>query len=99
LSANPMGELAEWIRLYRRAETLVPDRGETAAPGVLPPLPSAEPPTAASSPGLPNEKTLLYGTIPLIALTVPGILVGLGVTAVARRVRSASIRTPKQSDN
>lgn len=98
VTTNPMGDLAEWIRLYRRAESLVPDGSETAAPVVLPPLPAAEPPTAAASPWLPNEETLLYGTIPLIALTVPGILVGLGVTAVARRVRSASIRAPKQSD-
>ena len=34
----------------------------------------------------PSEETLLYGTVPLLALTVPAILIGLGVTAAARRI-------------
>ena len=95
---NPMGDLAEWVRLYRRAETApVPDAD--APPVELPPLPAAEAPTEAISPFLPTEETLRYGTLPLIALTVPGILIGLGVTAATRRVRLARSRTPSPIDN
>ncbi|HWS50015.1 MAG TPA: hypothetical protein VN241_03310, partial [Microbacterium sp.] len=92
---NPMGDLAEWIRLFRRAES-VPQPEPEVTPVQVPPLPAADPPTEPGSPLLPSADSLRYGTLPLIALTVPGILVGLGVTAAARRIRSARvIRTPK----
>lgn len=91
---NPMGDLAEWIRLYRRADA-VPLPEPDIAPVEVEPLPAAEPPTAPSSPLLPSAESLRYGTLPLIALTVTGILVGLGVTAAARLIRSArKSRTP-----
>ncbi|MBO0979242.1 S8 family serine peptidase [Microbacterium sp. SD291] len=90
---NPMGDLAEWIRLYRKAET-VPQSEPTLTPVAVPPLPDADAPTDAGSPLLPSADSLRYGTLPLIALTVPGILVALGVTAAARRIRSARARTP-----
>ncbi|HWS50928.1 MAG TPA: S8 family serine peptidase [Microbacterium sp.] len=92
---NPMGDLAEWVRLHRRAET-VPQPAPEVTPVSVPPLPAAEAPTEPGSPLLPSAESLRYGTLPLIALTVPGILVGLGVTAAARRIRSARvIRTPQ----
>lgn len=91
---NPMGDLAEWIRLYRRADT-VAEPEPTAVPVEVAPLPDADAPTEAGSPLLPSAESLRYGTLPLIALTVPGILMGLGVTAAARRIRSARApRTP-----
>ncbi|MFJ2368774.1 S8 family peptidase [Microbacterium sp. NPDC087665] len=91
---NPMGDLAEWIRLYRRADT-VEEPEPTAVPVEVAPLPDADAPTEAGSPLLPSAESLRYGTLPLIALTVPGILMGLGVTAAARRIRSARApRTP-----
>ncbi|MFS0893150.1 S8 family peptidase [Microbacterium sp. 179-I 3D3 NHS] len=90
---NPMGDLAEWIRLYRRAAT-EPQPEPTITPIAVPPLPAADAPTEAGSPLLPSAESLRYGTLPLIALTVPGILVALGVTAAARRIRSARARTP-----
>ncbi|KAA0961530.1 MULTISPECIES: S8 family serine peptidase [Microbacterium] len=93
VAENPMGDLAEWVRLYRRAET-VPQPVPTATPVTVPPLPDADAPTEAGSPLLPSAESLRYGTLPLIALTVPGILIALGVTAAARRIRSARIRTP-----
>ncbi|AXL11618.1 peptidase S8 [Microbacterium foliorum] len=93
VAENPMGDLAEWIRLYRRAET-APQPVPTATPVAVPPLPDADAPTEAGSPLLPSAESLRYGTLPLIALTVPGILIALGVTAAARRIRSARIRTP-----
>ncbi|WP_164233368.1 S8 family serine peptidase [Microbacterium hydrocarbonoxydans] len=90
---NPMGDLAEWIRLYRKAET-VPQPEPTVTPVAVPPLPDADAPSEPGSPLLPSADSLLYGTLPLIAVTVPGILVALGVTAAARRIRSARARTP-----
>jgi len=93
VDSNPMGDLAEWVRLYRRAET-VPMPEPTVRPVEIPPLPDADAPSEAGSPLLPSADSLRYGTLPLIALTVPGILVALGVTAAARRIRSARARTP-----
>ncbi|MGL3149656.1 S8 family serine peptidase [Microbacterium sp. A82] len=91
---NPMGDLAEWIRLYRRAEADPLPQPEVT-PIEVEPLPAAEAPTTPGSPLLPSAESLRYGTLPLIALTVPGILVGLGVTAAARLIRSArKSRTP-----
>lgn len=92
---NPMGDLAEWIRLYRRAAT-EPQPEASVTPVQVPPLPDADAPTEAGSPLLPSADSLRYGTLPLIAVTVPGILVALGVTAAARRIRSArASRTPQ----
>lgn len=91
---NPMGDLAEWIHFFRRAET-EPQPEPTITPIAVPPLPDADAPTEAGSPLLPSADSLRYGTLPLIALTVPGILIALGVTAAARRIRSARVsRTP-----
>ncbi|MFJ4173701.1 S8 family serine peptidase [Microbacterium sp. NPDC089696] len=93
VDANPMGDLAEWVRLYRRAQS-APQPEPTATPVEIPPLPAADAPSDPGSPLLPSAESLRYGTLPLIALTVPGILIALGVTAAARRIRSARSRTP-----
>ncbi|GAA5150464.1 hypothetical protein GCM10025768_15430 [Microbacterium pseudoresistens] len=95
VDANPMGDLAEWVRVHRRGAA-EPAPVPSAAPVTLPPLPAADPPAAEGSPLIPGADSLLYGTLPLIALTVPGILIALGVTAAARRIRSARApRTPR----
>lgn len=96
VETNPMGDLAEWIRVHRRG-TIAPGPEPTAAPVTLPPVPAADPPTSEGSPLVPSADTLLYGTVPLLALTVPGILVGLGVTAAARRIRSARAKRPPRN--
>ena len=90
---EPKDELAEWIRTYRRAQP-EPQPEPTSTPVAIPPLPAADGPTDPGSPLLPSADSLRYGTLPLVALTVPGILVALGVTAAARRIRSARARTP-----
>lgn len=89
---NPLGDLAEWVRLHRRAPA-EPAPAPDVAPIIIPPLPVPEKPTSMESPLIPNRQTLHYGTLPLIALTVPGILIGLGVTAAARRIRSARVES------
>ncbi len=94
VDANPMGNLAEWIRLYRRADSAPgPQQPTTELPPVAA-LPPAEAPSSSSSPLLPSAETLKYGTVPLAGATVAGILVALGVAVAVRRVRSARTRTP-----
>ncbi len=96
VDSNPMGSLAEWIRLYRRAESS-PEPTPTVTPVQIPPLPPAESATRTGSALLPSADTLLYGTVPLLGGTLAAILVGLGVTAAARRIRSARIpRSPSR---
>lgn len=92
VDANPMGSLSEWIRLHRRAEA-TPLPKPTVEPAEITPLPAPDAATRPGSPLLPTAETLLYGTVPLLGATLAAILVGLGVTAAARRVRSA--RTPR----
>ncbi len=98
VSENPMGDLAEWVRLFRRADS-APTPEPTLAPVDIPPLPDADAPTEPGSPLLPSADSLRYGTLPLIALTVPGILVALGVTAAARRIRSARVPVRHNPDS
>ncbi|MGV9193466.1 S8 family serine peptidase [Microbacterium sp. MC2] len=88
VDANPMGSLRDWIRVYRRGEA-APAPTPTVTPVEVPPLPVAEPPSEATSPLLPSAQTLMYGTVPLLGGTLAAILVGLGVTAAVRRIRSA----------
>ncbi|GAA3766635.1 hypothetical protein GCM10022240_18820 [Microbacterium kribbense] len=96
VSANPMGDLREWIRLYRRAP-VAPQPVPTEQAVTVPPLPEAEPASQPLSPLLPTRDRVLYGTLPLVAVTLPAILVALGVTAAARRIRSArTSRTPRR---
>lgn len=87
VTANPMGSLAEWVVLHRRAPAEQVEQPATAAP--VEPLPQADAPTRPVSPLLPTVDTLLYGTVPLATATLMAILVALGVTAAVRRIRSA----------
>tara|TARA_R110002020_G_scaffold47715_2_gene135990 strand:+ start:364 stop:1671 length:1308 start_codon:yes stop_codon:yes gene_type:complete len=94
VTENPMGSLEEWIRLYRRADS-GPAPDQTAVPVEMDALPPADTATPARSPLLPSRESLVYGSLPLFAITLAGILVALGVTAAARRVRTArDLRTP-----
>lgn len=94
VSANPLGDLREWVRLYRRADA-APTPEPTPTTVEVPPLPPAEAAAPPGSPFLPTAQTLLYGTLPLSALTGGAILVALGVTAAVRRIRLAS-RAPSR---
>ena len=95
VAENPMGSLSEWVRLYRRAE-VAPQPQPTMTAAVIPQLPAADK-VAVQSPLLPSADSLRYGTIPLVAVTLAAILVALGVTAAARRIRSERApRTPSR---
>ncbi len=90
---SPLGmTLAEWVRLYRRAEVApLPQPSTSATPVVVPELPAADH-VVERSPLLPSADTLRYGTVPLVGGTLAAILVALGVTAAARRIRSERAR-------
>ncbi|MGM1018872.1 MAG: S8 family serine peptidase [Actinomycetota bacterium] len=85
---DPKDQLSEWIRVHRRGEATQAPNPEVT-PGDVAPLPPPDSASEASSPLLPSRETLIRGTLPLIAVTVPAIMVGLGATAVVRRVRVA----------
>jgi membrane-anchored mycosin MYCP len=88
VSENPMGSLAEWIRVYRRADA-GPAPEPTIGPVVVAPLPEAEAAPDPGSPLLPSAESLRYATLPLAAATLAAIMIALGLTAAARLIRSA----------
>ncbi len=99
VSENPLGSLKEWIRLYRRADSQ-PSPEPTSTPVVIPPLPPVEAAPAAGSPLLPSRDSVLYGSLPLGAATLAAIMIALGVTAAARRIRQArTSREPSRTTN
>lgn len=99
VTENPLGSLKEWIRLYRRAEN-EPAPEPTSSPVVIPALPPVEAAPAAGSPLLPSRDSVLYGSLPLAGATVAAIMIALGVTAAARRIRQARIsREPSRTTN
>jgi len=99
VSENPLGSLAEWIRLYRRADAQpVPE--PTVSPVEIPPLPQVEAGPPAGSPLLPTRDTVLYGSLPLAGATLAAIMIALGVSAAARRIRQArDTREPSRTIN
>nr|WP_235038125.1 S8 family serine peptidase [Microbacterium sp. 18062] len=96
VTANPMGDLKEWIRVHRRAQDdPVPD--PTSSEVVIPDLPLSNEAGAPASPLLPTVDTLLYGSLPLLGGTVAAILISLGVSAAVRRIRlTRSDRAPSR---
>lgn len=96
VSSNPMGSLEEWIRVHRRAQSDPQPAPVPSAPATIAPLPPADAASRPTSPLLPSADTLLYGTLPLLALTLPAILIALGVTAAVRRIRSARSSPPSR---
>lgn len=86
VTANPMGSLADWVRLHRRTD------GGTASPqpSVAPNI-QADPPAQRFAVSLvPTAQSLAYVTVPLAVLTVFGTLaVLLGIGATRRFSRNA----------
>ena len=66
----------------------------------IPALPPVESAPRAASPLLPTRDSLLYGTLPLAGATLAAIMISLGVSAAARRIRKARIsREPSRTTN
>lgn len=99
VAENPLGSLTEWIRLYRRADA-EPAPEPTASPVEIPPLPPVESAPEAGSPLLPSRDSVLYGSLPLGGATLAAIMIALGVSAAARRIRQArTSREPSRTTN
>ncbi len=99
VSENPLGSLREWIRLYRRADA-DPAPEPTASAVTIPPLPPVASGPQASSPLLPSRDSVLYGSLPLAGATLAAIMIALGVSAAARRIRQArTSREPSRTTN
>jgi type VII secretion-associated serine protease mycosin len=90
VAENPMGDLAEWIRVHRRADVPTPS-AQATNPAVEAPVP-----TPVTDPGqplavlLPTVETMRSTGIPLIVLTVFGgaaVLVAAGAVRQFRRAR------------
>lgn len=90
VAENPMGDLAEWIRVHRRADVPAPS-GQATNPAVEAPVP-----TPVTDPGqplavlLPTVETMRSTGIPLIVFTVFGgaaVLVAVGAVRQFRRAR------------
>ena len=96
VTTNPMGSLEEWVRLHRRAPVGPQPTPTASAPITIAPLPPADAASRPSSPLLPSADTLLYGTLPLLVVTLAAILIALGVTAAVRRIRSARSSPPSR---
>lgn len=88
VTENPLGSLKEWIRLYRRANA-EPTPEPTSTPVAIPPLPPVPRAPEAGSPLLPSRDSVLYGSLPLGGATLAAIMIALGVSAAARRIRQA----------
>jgi type VII secretion-associated serine protease mycosin len=88
VTANPMGDLAEWIRVYRRAEvTQAPLPSGVATPTPAPVIAGPADPLGTM---LPSVNQLRFVGVPLLVLTVfAALLVWLAVVAV-RRFRGRS---------
>ena len=89
-SPTPAAQLAEWIRIHRRAEAEVPEPApapnvpEPVAPKEDPPLPAQD----ASAAWLPHQLPLTYITVPLAVLVgfgILGTLFGIGATRRFKR--------------
>lgn len=94
IEQNPLGSLAEWITLHRRADAPVVEDGEEAQEIV----PIADPPLPRSDEAktlLPTAWTLAYITVPLSLVAGFGTLaalLGIGATRHTRR----TVRTREQ---
>ena len=90
VTANPMGDLAEWIRVHRRADapaapapTATP--GSPVAPSASPEVPQASGPSDPSGTLIPSIEQLRDVGIPLALFTVFGLaLITLGAGAYRR---------------
>lgn len=87
-ASEPKDELQDWIRTYRRAVPQ-PQPEPTRTPVAVPPLPAADAPTDPGSPLLPSMESLRQGSLPLMLVTLPAVMIALGATAAVRRVRAS----------
>jgi subtilase family serine protease len=83
VTANPLGDLAQWIELYRRAESTGIPAPETSRSATPLPLPDEWSPLS----GAPTLFAATNVGVPLVFLLGLGTLVVLATIGVHRRVR------------
>lgn len=89
VSENPMGDLAEWIRVHRRADVPEPS-AQATNPSVQAPVPTPVPdPGQPLAVLLPTVETMRSTGIPLIVLTVFGGATALVAWGAVRQFRRA----------
>lgn len=82
VQANPLGDLAAWVRLYRRqASTASPEETSTSS-ATPPPLPAE-----GGIPGVPTIYQLTQVGVPVLFFLLFGTLGVLGFIGVSRRLR------------
>jgi type VII secretion-associated serine protease mycosin len=94
VTANPMGDLSEWIRVNRRAAAS-PTDVETLAPEPAPSVPAPVPNASGASPLgtlLPSIAQLRDVGIPLLLFTLFGVSLGVLVFSATRQFRAARRR-------
>ncbi|MCP2369183.1 type VII secretion-associated serine protease mycosin [Agromyces flavus] len=95
VEANPLGSLADWIRVHRRADLPAEDGGGDDAQEIVP---IADPPPPRSDSAktlLPTAWTLAYITVPLSLVAGFGTLaalLGIGATRHIRRTSRTGTR-------
>jgi type VII secretion-associated serine protease mycosin len=89
VAENPMGDLAEWVRLYRRADT--PEQPVVVVVPELEPVPEGEfsDPTGIL---LPRMVTLQLVGAPLLAIVILALVAAAFAVAAVRRIRARSSR-------
>lgn len=89
VESNPLGSLADWIRVHRRSDVVEP----TETPDTEEIVPIADPPPPAAETAqtlLPTSWTLAYITVPLSLVAGFGILAGLLGIGATRHIKRAS---------
>ncbi|MCW4457930.1 S8/S53 family peptidase [Microbacterium sp. MPKO10] len=82
VDANPMGSLADWVKVNRRAEAddVTPPEDTSTVKA----LPSRKEATASESPLLPTQQTLRYVSVPAAFILGVGSLIVLGLIGARR---------------
>ncbi|MDQ0745502.1 type VII secretion-associated serine protease mycosin [Clavibacter sp. B3I6] len=81
-SGKPLGDLAEWVRLYRRAPVVTPTPTATATPDASPAVPADAPTADPATDALPTAGTLRQVGIPALVLSVfAALAAAMGVVA------------------
>lgn len=97
VTSNPMGSLAEWVRIHRRASETA-----TAEPSVAPVIDPDPADISLSASLLPTAQSLAYVTLPLTILTGFGtlaVLLGVGATRHFRRTSASSVTNSRRPDD
>ena len=87
VSRETLGDLSEWVRLYRRAPVATPDPSASATPDAGPAVPADAPTADPSADALPTVGALRAVGIPALVLSVFGALAAAMAVVAFRHFR------------